>query len=183
MPDGAVIWFTGLPASGKSTLADALAARLTLARRPCLVVDGDRLRQGLCTGLGWSDADRSENIRRAAEVARLAAEQGQVALCALVSPAATDRAAAAAIVAPFPFIEVHVATALAVCQARDPKGLYARARAGSARGVTGVDAPYDVPAAPGLRLDTADGDTARHLAALEDCLRRACAPGEPRPCR
>lgn len=153
MAVGAVVWITGLPAAGKTTLAEAVAVALRGQGTAVLVVDGDRLRAGLCRGLGWAPADRRENIRRAAELGRLAAEQGQVAICALVSPAAADRALARTIVAPGRFLEIHVCTGLDLCRARDPRGLYARAAAGELTGLTGVDAVYEPPIDPAVRWD------------------------------
>jgi adenylylsulfate kinase len=149
------LWLTGLPGSGKSTLAMHTEAALVRRGVAAYAVDGDNLRQGLCKGLGFSDADRSENIRRAAEVCRLLNEAGLVAICALVSPLSAQRAMAREIVGAEHFVEVHVATPLAVCEARDPKGLYRRARAGELRGLTGVDGAYEEPRAPEARIDTA----------------------------
>lgn len=151
---GAVVWLTGLSGSGKTTLALALADRLRAAGRTVCVLDGDILRQGLNRDLGFSPEDRHENIRRTAEVARLVAAADAVAVVALISPYAADRAAARRIAAPLPFLEVHVHADLAVCEARDPKGLYRRARAGLLPGFTGIDAPYEAPEAPEVRFDT-----------------------------
>ena len=152
---GVTVWLTGLPASGKSTLAAAVEARLLAAGRSAYLLDGDNLRHGLNGDLGFSPEDRAENVRRTAEVAALLADSGTVALVALVSPYAADRDAARAIHAhrDLPFLEVHVATTLEECEARDPKGLYARARAGELTGMTGVDAPYEPPANPELRIE------------------------------
>jgi len=143
---------TGLPASGKSTLAHALEERLVREGRPAYVLDGDNLRHGLNGDLGFSDADRVENMRRTAQVARLFADAGAVALVSLVSPFAADRDNARALhaEADLPFFEVWIDTPVEVCEARDPKGLYARARSGELRGLTGVDAPYEPPSAPDL---------------------------------
>lgn len=149
---GAVLWITGLPSAGKTTLAEAVATSLRAAGRPALVLDGDRLRAGVSSDLGFAPAGRTEQMRRAAEIARLAAEQGLVAIVALVSPLRADRAAARALVAPLPFIEVHLDADPALCRARDPKGLWARAAAGTLGGLTGHDAPYEAPAAPELHL-------------------------------
>lgn len=161
-----IVWLTGLPGAGKTTLADALAADLAARGAwPC-VLDGDRLRQGLCRDLGFSPADRAENVRRAAEVARLVAGAGGMAIVALISPYAADRAAARRCAGDLPFHEVHVHADLAVCEARDPKGLYARARAGTLRGLTGIDAPYEAPEHPALRLDTGTCTVAAAVARL-----------------
>src|SRR4051812_46133987 len=129
---GATVWLTGLPASGKSTLAAAAEARLLRSGRAAYVLDGDNLRHGLNGDLGFSAADRAENVRRTAEVAALIADAGVVCLAALVPPSAAARAAARAAHErrALPFLEIHVATSLAECERRDPKGLYARARAG-----------------------------------------------------
>jgi bifunctional enzyme CysN/CysC len=152
---GATVWITGLPASGKSTLAAVVEARLLAAGRAAYVLDGDNLRHGLNGDLGFSAQDRTENVRRTAEVAALLADAGVVCLAALVSPYAADRDAARAAHArrELPFLEVHVATTLAECERRDPKGLYARARAGELSGLTGVDAPYEPPEHPDLRVE------------------------------
>src|SRR3954466_15401003 len=166
---GATVWLTGLPASGKSTLAAAVEARLPGAGRPAYVLDGDNLRHGLNGDLGFSAEDRAENVRRTAEVAALIADAGVVCLAALVSPYAADREAARAAHArrELPFLEVHVATSLEECERRDPKGLYARARAGELTGLTGVDAPYEPPEAPDLRVAPDEP--------LEDAVRRLLA--------
>jgi bifunctional enzyme CysN/CysC len=151
---GATIWLTGLPASGKSTLAVEIEALLIGAGRPALRLDGDNLRHGLNGDLGFSADDRAENVRRTAHAAALLAEAGVVALVALVSPYASDRATARAIHegAGVPFHEVWVATGLAECERRDPKGLYARARAGELQHLTGVDDPYEPPDAPDVAV-------------------------------
>ncbi len=147
---GATVWMTGLPASGKSTVAAAVEARLVGEGRPAYVLDGDNLRHGLNGDLGFSADDRAENVRRTAEVAALLADAGVVVLVALVSPYRADRAAARAVHKrlELPFLEVHVATSLEECERRDPKGLYARARAGELKHLTGVDDPYEPPEAP-----------------------------------
>ena len=154
---GATVWLTGLPASGKSTLAAAVEARLIAAGRPALRLDGDNLRHGLNGDLGFSPADRAENVRRTAHVAALLAEAGVVAIVALVSPVLADREAARLVHerAGLPFHEIYVNTSLAECERRDPKGLYARARAGELTGLTGLDAPYEPPATPDLRVEPA----------------------------
>ena len=151
---GATVWLTGLPASGKSTLAVEVEALLVGAGRPALRLDGDNLRHGLNGDLGFGASDRAENVRRTAHAAALLAEAGVVALVALVSPSAADRAAARAIheAAGVPFLEVWVSTPLEECERRDPKGLYARARAGTLAGLTGIDAPYEAPSLSELRV-------------------------------
>jgi bifunctional enzyme CysN/CysC len=147
---GATVWLTGLPAAGKSTIGRAIEERLVKAGRPAYLLDGDNLRHGLNGDLGFDEAARAENVRRTAHVARLLAECGAVALVSLVSPYAADRELAAELHAKeeLPFLEVFVGTPLEQCERRDPKGLYARARSGELEGMTGVDAPYEPPAAP-----------------------------------
>ena len=158
---GATIWFTGLPASGKSTIAVAVERALVESGRTAYLLDGDNLRHGLSDDLGFSPGDRTENIRRVGHLTRLLADAGVVALASLVSPLKSDRGTARALndAAGLPFIEVHVATSLAECEKRDPKGLYARARNGELKGLTGVDAPYEPPEDAELVLDTAGADT------------------------
>ncbi len=157
---GATVWFTGLSGSGKSTVAMAVEKALLEAGRPAYVLDGDNIRHGLNGDLGFSAADRDENVRRVAEVARLFADAGVVALVPLVSPyrAARDHARALHEAARVRFIEVHVDTPMELCEQRDVKGLYAKARAGELKGFTGVDDPYEEPLAPELRLVPDDGD-------------------------
>jgi adenylyl-sulfate kinase len=151
---GATVWFTGLPGSGKSTVAGQLTARLVEAGVPAYRLDGDNLRHGLNGDLGFSEADRSENVRRAAEVARLMADAGIVAVVSLVSPYRDARARARELHAcdGLPFVEVWVSTPVEVCERRDPKGLYARARAGEVQHMTGIDQPYEAPDAPEVEL-------------------------------
>ena len=153
---GATVWLTGLSGSGKSTIASAVEARLVTAGRPAYVLDGDNLRHGLNAGLGFSDVDRDENVRRVGEVALLLADAGTIALVCLISPfrAGRDRARAAHAAAAVPFLEVWVNTPLAVCRQRDPKGLYARADAGQIKSFTGLDSPYEEPAEPELEIPT-----------------------------
>ncbi|WP_342628392.1 adenylyl-sulfate kinase [Nguyenibacter vanlangensis] len=164
---GGVFWMTGLPGAGKSTIARAAESRLFAQGIDVSVLDGDTLRAGLCADLGFSEADRTENVRRAAAVARILAETGQVVLVALISPRAADRDLARQVVGEG-FQEIFVDADQAVCESRDPKGLYAAARAGRITGFTGIDAPYDVPENPDLRLATGQGsvaETADRLAA------------------
>jgi bifunctional enzyme CysN/CysC len=145
---------TGLSGSGKSTIANALDERLVGAGRFAYVLDGDNLRHGLSRDLGFDDASRSENVRRAAEVARLLADAGAVVLVGLISPFAADRGLARRLHADdgLEFLEVHVDTSLRTCERRDPKGLYVKARRGEIAGFTGVSAPYEAPSSPDLRL-------------------------------
>jgi bifunctional enzyme CysN/CysC len=151
---GATVWFTGLSGSGKSTIADAVATALFDAGRPAYTLDGDNVRHGLNGDLGFGAADRSENVRRIGEVARLMADAGLVVLVPVISPYRADRDRVRAIhaAAGLEFVEVFVATPLAVCEERDPKGLYARARAGELVGMTGIDDPYDAPLAADVVL-------------------------------
>ncbi len=144
---GATVWFTGLSGAGKSTVANAVAAALLAARRPAYLLDGDNIRHGLNADLGFSAADRTENVRRIGEVARLMADAGLVVLAPVISPyrAGRDAVRSAHAAAGLDFFEVHVDTPLAECEARDPKGLYARARAGTLTGMTGIDDPYEPP--------------------------------------
>lgn len=157
---GATIWFTGLPASGKSTLAVAVERALVESGRVAYLLDGDNLRHGLSDDLGFSAGDRAENIRRVGHLTRLLADSGVVALASLVSPLKSDRELARALndAAKLPFLEIHVATPVAECERRDPKGLYARARAGELKGLTGIDAPYEPPENPDLVVDTTGAD-------------------------
>jgi bifunctional enzyme CysN/CysC len=155
---GATVWLTGLPASGKSTIAEELERRLVALGRPAYLLDGENVRHGLSGDLGFSPADRSEHARRVASVARMFADAGLVTIVALVSPAAADRQWARQLhnEAGLEFIEAWVDTPLDECERRDPHGLYARARAGRLRGFTGVDAPYEPPMAADVRLRGAD---------------------------
>jgi bifunctional enzyme CysN/CysC len=162
---GAVLWLTGLSGSGKSTLAAALQARLFKRGHAATLLDGDNLRHGLCADLGFSDADRAENIRRAAEAARLLAEAGLIVIVSLISPFAQSRENAAGIIrkAGISFAEIYVSTPLEVCEQRDPKSLYKKARAGEIKGFTGIDSPYEPPTQPTLEIRT-------DLLSKEQCL-------------
>jgi bifunctional enzyme CysN/CysC len=157
---GATVWFTGLSGSGKSTVAAAVERLLVEAGRPAYLLDGDNVRHGLNADLGFSDDDRAENVRRVGEVARLLADAGVVALVPVISPFRSGREAirAAHATAGLPFVEVFVDTPIEECERRDPKGLYAKARAGELPGFTGIDSPYEAPDDPELRLRPADGD-------------------------
>jgi len=157
---GATVWFTGLSGSGKSTLADAVSRSLTDAGRPSYVLDGDNVRHGLNGDLGFSAEDRAENVRRVGEVARLMADAGLVVLVPVISPyrADRDRVRAAHEAADLRFVEVFVDTPLELCEQRDPKGLYAKARAGELTGMTGIDDPYEAPSTPELRVEPGELD-------------------------
>ena len=163
---GATVWFTGLSGSGKSSVAVEVERALVATGRPAYLLDGDNVRHGLNADLGFSAADRTENIRRIGEVARLFADAGVVALVPVISPYRSDRERARAIheAVGLAFVEVFVDTPLAVCEQRDPKGLYAKARAGEITGFTGIDDPYEPPEHPDLRLTPADGDPAAQAA-------------------
>jgi bifunctional enzyme CysN/CysC len=154
--DGAVVWLTGLSGSGKSTLAFGLESILFEHGWQVAVLDGDALRSGLSRDLGFSGADRAENIRRAAHVAALLARNGVVVIAAFITPAAPDRRLARRVAedAAVRFLEVYLDAPLGVCEARDPKGLYKRAHAGEIAEFTGVTAPYDIPERPDLIIDT-----------------------------
>ncbi len=150
----ATIWLTGLSGAGKSTLAFALEKRLIAGNHLAFVLDGDNVRHGLNRDLGFSADDRSENIRRIAEVARMFNEAGVMVITAFISPFRKDRALAREIIGAERFIETHVCTPIDVCEHRDPKGLYEKARHGKIDGFTGISAPYEAPQAPDLRIDT-----------------------------
>lgn len=150
----ATVWFTGLSGAGKSTLAYALEQRLHNQGLVSFVLDGDNLRHRLNRDLGFAPADRTENIRRVAEVAALMNEAGLIVFAALISPYREDRAMARSIIGSSRFIEVHVHTPLQVCEQRDPKGLYDKARAGLIPHFTGISAPYETPLAPDVCIDT-----------------------------
>jgi len=148
------VWLTGLSGAGKSTLATALRARLDANGRACTILDGDVLRRGLCADLGFSAADRHENVRRVAEVARILNDAGVVAIVALISPLTSDRLTARHVIGSDRFLEAYVRTALATCIERDPKGLYRKALAGEIPDFTGISAPYEEPLTPALVLET-----------------------------
>jgi adenylylsulfate kinase len=153
---GVVIWFTGLPSSGKSTLAHAVEVELFKHNHLAYVLDGDNVRHGLNRNLGFSPEDREENIRRVAEVARLFAETGMISMAAFISPYLSDREKARNLIGTDRFIEVYVKVPLAVAEERDPKGLYKKARAGEIKQFTGIDAPYEEPENPELVIDTSE---------------------------
>jgi len=165
---GATLWLTGLPASGKSTIAVAVEQALLDRRRAAYLLDGDNLRHGLNGNLGFSAQDRAENVRRVAEVARLLADAGVVALVSVVSPYAADRDRARELHAHHrsTFAEIFVDTPLEECERRDPKGLYARARAGELTGMTGIDAPYERPESPDLALRPLEQSVEESVAAV-----------------
>jgi len=151
---GRIVWLTGLSGAGKSTLAMALEQRLFDADRNVYVLDGDIVRGGLCSDLGFSPDDRVENIRRIGEVARIMADAGLLVIVAFISPFRADRGRVRAGMPPGRFTEVHVSTPLEVCEQRDTKGLYAKARAGELSDFTGISSPYEAPESPEVRLPT-----------------------------
>lgn len=152
---GAVLWFTGLSASGKSTLASEVERRLFQAGYFSYVLDGDNVRHGLNGDLGFTPEDRMENIRRVGEVAKLFAEAGALVLTAFISPYREDRERVRNLASrSSDFVEIHVSCPIEVCEERDPKGLYKRARAGEIPNFTGIDAPYEVPDAPEIAVET-----------------------------
>ncbi len=157
--EGLTIWLTGLSGSGKSTVAVEIERQLVEAGRPAYLLDGDNLRQGLNGDLGFSAADRDENVRRVAHVARLFADAGVVSIVPLISPyrAARDLARRLHDSADIRFVELFIDTPLEICEQRDPKGLYKMARAGEITGMTGIDDPYEAPLSPELRLTPGDG--------------------------
>lgn len=150
----AAIWFTGLSGSGKSTLSHAVEERLYQMKCRTFVLDGDNVRHGLCGDLGFSESDRKENIRRIGETAKLLVEAGIITLTAFISPFSADRLRARQLFAPGDFIEVYCSCPLEICERRDVKGMYQRARAGIIQNFTGVSSPYEEPEQPELRVDT-----------------------------
>lgn len=177
---GALVWLTGLPSSGKSTIAFAVEHQLVRRGRLAYVLDGDNVRHGLNANLGFSPADRTENIRRVGEVGKLFVDAGLITLASFVSPCRADRDQVRALLPPGRFLEVFVDAPVTVCEQRDPKGLYRRARAGEVRDFTGVNAPYEAPLAPELAIATAactaEEAAAQVLRMLED---RAIVPPVP----
>jgi bifunctional enzyme CysN/CysC len=163
---GKVIWFTGLSGSGKSTIANALEVALHAQGKRTFILDGDNVRQGLNKDLGFTDADRVENIRRVAEVAKLMMDAGLLVMAASISPFRREREMARELIGPDNFIEVYVSTPLQVCEQRDPKGLYKRARSGQLPNMSGIGSPYEPPEAPQLILDNSESSTADQVAQL-----------------
>lgn len=147
-------WFTGVSGAGKSTIANLVDQKLHALGHRTALLDGDNLRHGLSRDLGFTDADRMENLRRAAEVARLMTDAGLIVLVAFISPFRAERALARQTMEPGEFIEIHIDTPIEEAERRDVKGLYARARAGQIKNFTGIDSPYEAPDAPDLRIDT-----------------------------
>ncbi len=173
----AVVWITGLPGSGKSTLAEAVATALCGSGMQTVVLDGDKLRDGLCADLGFSVEDRLENMRRVGAVAKLFMMQGTVVLVALVSPIRSARDSIRASLPEGDFIEVYCNSPLDVCKARDPKGMYAKAEQGLIADFTGVSAPYEVPLAPALSVHTGSESVDASVQGLLAFLRPRLATG------
>ena len=155
-----ILWFTGLSGAGKSTLAHACEERLHQLGCRTFVFDGDNVRHGLCSDLGFSPRDRQENIRRIGEMSKLFLEAGVIALTAFISPFRADRDRVRALAPPGDFLEIYVKCPLELCESRDVKGLYQRARAGEIKEFTGISSPYEEPLDPELVLDTADNSIA-----------------------
>jgi adenylylsulfate kinase len=162
---GAVLWFTGLSASGKSTIAHAVEEVLHNEGHRTFVLDGDNVRHGLCSDLGFSMEDRDENLRRVGEVAKLFIEAGVIVLSAFISPLRSERERVRALVPHGEFIEIFCAAPLDVCEGRDPKGLYERAKKGEIQNFTGISSPYEVPVNPELYLET-------HTLTIDNCVSR-----------
>ena len=167
---GLMIWFTGLSGSGKSTIAIALERELHRRGILCRILDGDNIRSGINNNLGFTEADRVENIRRIAEVAKLFIDTGIVTLAAFISPNNDIREMAARIIGKDDFLEVYVSTPLEECERRDVKGLYAKARRGEIKNFTGITAPFEAPAHPALTLDTSVWDVERCVSSLLDLI-------------
>ncbi|MFM0130773.1 adenylyl-sulfate kinase [Paraburkholderia sediminicola] len=168
------IWLTGLSGAGKSTIAFELEQQLASLGHACYVLDGDNIRHGLASDLGFDKKDRRENIRRVAHVAQLMNDAGLIVIAALISPMREDRAMARDIIGPGNFIETYLSASVDTCAGRDPKGLYAKARAGEITSFTGVSAAYEAPADPDLKIDTATQTPAESVANIFTYLRDNC---------
>lgn len=173
-----VIWFTGLSGSGKSTLAVQLELRLHKANFKCCMLDGDNIRTRLNKDLGFSDSDRKENIRRTAEVSRLLLDSGVIVLCVFISPFEADRAMAREIVGAENLIEVFIDCPLDVCEERDPKGLYKRARSGEVKSFTGISSPYERPTNPNITIATNKLSIEESVDILADQIIPRISPGK-----
>lgn len=175
------VWLTGLSGAGKSTLATSLERVLVDAGRAVYVLDGDNVRHGLNSDLGFSPEDRQENIRRVSEVAKLMNDAGLIVITAFISPYRADRAAARRIIGDARFVEIYLSTPLSVCEQRDPKGFYRRAREGCFAQFTGIDAPYEDPASPDLAIDTSIKSLSECITAVMELVRPAVMPQESDP--
>jgi adenylyl-sulfate kinase len=169
---GCVVWLTGLSAAGKSTIASELERELFSRGQHAFVLDGDNMRHGLCSDLAFSPEDRKENIRRIGEVAKLFAEAGFVCITAFISPYRSDRDLARSIAAEGKFVEVYLNVPVEICEQRDPKGLYAKARSGQIQNFTGISAPYEPPLKPELELRTDQLGLAECVAAIQERLKQ-----------
>ena len=167
-----MLWFTGLSGAGKSTIANIVEKRLHALGRHTYLLDGDNVRHGLNKDLGFTDADRVENIRRVAEVARLMADDGLIVLVSFISPFRAERRMAREVMAAGEFFELFVDTPLDVAEARDPKGLYKKARRGDLKNFTGIDSSYEVPENPEMRIDTVELTAEQAADAIIEYLRR-----------
>jgi bifunctional enzyme CysN/CysC len=169
-----VLWFTGLSGAGKSTIANIVEKRLNALGHHTYLLDGDNVRHGLNKDLGFTDADRVENIRRIAEVSRLMVDAGLIVLVSFISPFRAERRMARELLQPGEFFEMFVDTPLAIAEARDPKGLYKKARRGELKNFTGIDSPYEEPEHPEIRIDTARVLPEEAADLILERLRRAC---------
>jgi adenylyl-sulfate kinase len=172
---GCVVWLTGLSAAGKSTIATELERELFSQGKHAYVLDGDNVRHGLCSDLGFSPDDRKENIRRIGEMAKLLADAGFICITAFISPYRSDRELARSIAPPGKFVEVYLNVPIEVCEKRDPKGLYAKARSGQLKEFTGISAPYEPPASPELELHTDRSSIADCVTAILERLKKVPA--------
>jgi adenylylsulfate kinase len=177
-----VLWFTGLSGAGKSTLAHAVEAELFRCGHQVMVLDGDNVRHGLCSDLGFTEEDRHENLRRIGEISKLFVEAGVIVLAAFVSPYRSDRDRVRSMLPHGDFLEVYCKCGLETCEARDPKGLYARARRGEVKNFTGISAPYEEPLRPELIVETDKESLAEEVARAMEVLRRMDLVPEGDPC-
>lgn len=167
-----VIWLTGLSGSGKSTIANSLDYSLHKLGYHTFLLDGDNIRHGLCQDLGFSSADRVENIRRVGQVSKLLTDAGLIVLTAFISPFSSDRQMVRSLFQPGEFLEIHLNTPLEICEQRDPKGLYDKARKGLIQDFTGIDSPYEPPTEAELTLDTSDASIGESVESVIKLLQR-----------